>query len=106
MVYILQNEMASLKYDLVECASINLHIAVLISFSDSPKRLLRSFTGWVVPDVCQVIISRWGSDPYVCGSYTFVPQGVLAEEHEALAAPLPSEPISDNSKVVLTINMN
>lgn len=76
-----------------------MRIMHLISLSDFPKRLLRSFTGWAVPEVCQVLISRWGSDPYVQGSYTFVPQGVLAEEHEALAAPLPSEPKADNRKV-------
>ncbi|MCI4378637.1 hypothetical protein PGIGA_G00218300 [Pangasianodon gigas] len=53
-------------------------------------RLLRSFTGWSVPDVSQVLISRWGHDPHVQGSYTFVPHCVNVKEHEALAAPLPS----------------
>ncbi|KAG7330960.1 hypothetical protein KOW79_004929 [Hemibagrus wyckioides] len=58
---------------------------------DTCVRLLRSFTGWSVPDVSQVLISRWGHDPHVQGSYTFVPQWVNGvKEHEALAAPLPS----------------
>ncbi|TSK92915.1 Spermine oxidase [Bagarius yarrelli] len=51
---------------------------------------VRSFTGWSVPDVTQVLISRWGHDPHVLGSYTFVPHWVNGvKEHEALAAPLP-----------------
>ncbi|XP_030642571.1 spermine oxidase-like [Chanos chanos] len=55
-------------------------------------RLLKSFTGWSVPEVSRVLVSRWGHDPYVCGSYTFIPPGVNAvREHEALAAPLPAE---------------
>ncbi|XP_017325295.1 spermine oxidase [Ictalurus punctatus] len=54
-------------------------------------RLLSSFTGWPVPDVYQVLISRWGHDPHVLGSYTFIPHWVNGvKEHEALAAPLPS----------------
>ncbi|KAM9486234.1 spermine oxidase isoform 1-T3 [Clarias gariepinus] len=53
-------------------------------------RLLRSFTGWSVPDVSQVLISRWGHDPHVLGSYTFIPHWVNGvKEHEALASPLP-----------------
>ncbi|XP_036425131.1 spermine oxidase-like [Colossoma macropomum] len=57
---------------------------------DTCVRLLRSFTGWSVPDVSQVLISRWGCDPCTLGSYTFVPHNVNAvKEHEALAAPLP-----------------
>ncbi|XP_063069560.1 spermine oxidase isoform X1 [Engraulis encrasicolus] len=61
--------------------------------------LLRSFTGWPVPEVSEVLLTRWGCDPYVRGSYTFVPQGAQAErEHGALAAPLPSEPHSANTK--------
>ncbi|KAI4878711.1 hypothetical protein NFI96_013481 [Prochilodus magdalenae] len=57
---------------------------------DTCVRLLRSFTGWSVPDVSQVLISRWGCDPRTLGSYTFVPHSVNGvKEHEALAAPLP-----------------
>ncbi|XP_076119825.1 spermine oxidase [Alosa pseudoharengus] len=77
-----------------------LHMETLedVEVGDVCMRLLRSFTGWPVPEVSQVLISRWGRDPYVRGSYTFVPQGVLAEEHGALAAPLPPEPSSDDRK--------
>ncbi|KAG9271625.1 spermine oxidase-like [Astyanax mexicanus] len=57
---------------------------------DACVRLLRSFTGWSVPDVSKVLISRWGLDPQVLGSYTFVPHNVNGvKEHEALAAPIP-----------------
>ncbi|KAL7882001.1 hypothetical protein AOLI_G00088500 [Acnodon oligacanthus] len=53
-------------------------------------RLLRSFTGWSVPDVSQVLISRWGLDHYVLGSYTFIPKGVNGvKKQKELAAPLP-----------------
>ncbi|XP_055071808.2 spermine oxidase isoform X2 [Misgurnus anguillicaudatus] len=53
-------------------------------------RLLRSFTGWSVPDVSKTLITRWGTDSHVQGSYTFVPQGVDGvKEHKALASPLP-----------------
>ncbi|TRY99866.1 hypothetical protein DNTS_016962 [Danionella cerebrum] len=52
--------------------------------------LLRASTGWSVPDVSKTLISRWGSDPQVRGSYTFVPDGVDGvKEHNALASPLP-----------------
>lgn len=53
-------------------------------------RLLRSSTGWPVPEVSKTLISRWGSDPQVRGSYTFVPDSVDGvEAHKALASPLP-----------------
>uniref|UniRef100_A0A672KJL2 Peroxisomal N(1)-acetyl-spermine/spermidine oxidase-like n=2 Tax=Sinocyclocheilus grahami TaxID=75366 RepID=A0A672KJL2_SINGR len=53
-------------------------------------RLLRSFTGWSVPEVSKTLISRWGSDSYVRGSYTFIPDGVDGvKAHKALASPLP-----------------
>lgn len=53
-------------------------------------RLLRSFTGWAVPEPDQVLISKWYSEPFVRGSYTYIPPGVEAvREQTALAAPLP-----------------
>ncbi|XP_027019896.2 spermine oxidase-like isoform X1 [Tachysurus fulvidraco] len=65
---------------------------------DTCVRLLSSFTGWSVPDVTKVLISRWGHDPHVLGSYTFVPHLVNGvKEHEILAAPLPScSEVSEN----------
>ncbi|XP_076858557.1 spermine oxidase [Brachyhypopomus gauderio] len=57
---------------------------------DTCVKLLRSFTGWSVPDASQVLISRWGCDPWTFGSYTFVPHMVNGvKAHEALAEPLP-----------------
>ncbi|XP_057191332.1 spermine oxidase-like [Triplophysa rosa] len=60
-------------------------------------RLLRTFTGWSVPEASKMLISRWGHDSHVRGSYTFVPHRVDGvEEHKALASPLPpkgSEPL-------------
>lgn len=53
-------------------------------------RLLRSFTGWPVPEVSKTLITRWGSDSHVRGSYTFIPDGVDGvKAHKALASPLP-----------------
>ncbi|KAI5623740.1 hypothetical protein C0J50_16700, partial [Silurus asotus] len=69
--------------------------------ADICARLLRSFTGWAIPDISQVLISRWGHDPHVLGSYTFVPHWVNGvKEHEALAAPLPSCSQAPESKVL------
>ncbi|XP_030643497.1 peroxisomal N(1)-acetyl-spermine/spermidine oxidase-like [Chanos chanos] len=53
-------------------------------------RLLESFTGWAVPEVCQVLVSRWGHDPFVSGAYSFIPKNVNGvQEQKALSAPLP-----------------
>ncbi|KAJ8282578.1 hypothetical protein COCON_G00050970 [Conger conger] len=57
-------------------------------------RLLRSFTGWSVPEPTQVLFSTWWSNPHVKGSYTFVPFGVKGvREQQVLAAPLPNSSI-------------
>ncbi|MBN3308430.1 SMOX oxidase, partial [Amia calva] len=54
-------------------------------------RLLRSFTGWKVPDPVSVLTSRWWKNPYVRGSYTYIPYGVDAmKQQAALSDPLPS----------------
>uniref|UniRef100_A0A671SGG4 Zgc:66484 n=1 Tax=Sinocyclocheilus anshuiensis TaxID=1608454 RepID=A0A671SGG4_9TELE len=42
-----------------------------------------------VPEVSKTLISRWGSDSHVRGSYTFIPDGVDGvKAHKALASPL------------------
>ncbi|XP_035264453.1 spermine oxidase [Anguilla anguilla] len=62
-------------------------------------RLLRSFTGWPVPEPTQVLFSTWWSSPYVKGSYTFIPCGVKGvREHQALAAPLPNSTVCTGKK--------
>ncbi|KAA0715493.1 Spermine oxidase [Triplophysa tibetana] len=62
-------------------------------------RLLRTFTGWTVPEASKTLISRWGHDSHVRGSYTFVPHRVDGvEEHKALAAPLPPKVKTKGSK--------
>ncbi|XP_066497457.1 spermine oxidase-like [Hoplias malabaricus] len=66
---------------------------------DTCLRLLRSFSGWSVPDVSKVLISRWGHDHRVFGSYSFVPKGVNGvKRQKALAAPLPPQDKGSNSK--------
>ncbi|KAK6484869.1 spermine oxidase isoform X1 [Huso huso] len=62
-------------------------------------RLLRSFTGWEVPDPLRVLMSQWRQNPYVRGAYTYIPLGVDAmREQEALAEPLPLESCDSISK--------
>ncbi|XP_051565502.1 spermine oxidase-like [Myxocyprinus asiaticus] len=62
-------------------------------------RLLRSFTGWSVSEVSKTLISRWGHDYHVGGSYTFIPHGVDGEKaHKALASPLPPKAKSRGRK--------
>ncbi|MBN3314498.1 SMOX oxidase, partial [Atractosteus spatula] len=53
--------------------------------------LLRSFTGWNIPDPVCVLRSNWWENPYVRGSYTYIPSGVDAvKEQEDLSEPVPS----------------
>uniref|UniRef100_A0A8C2HGR0 Zgc:66484 n=1 Tax=Cyprinus carpio TaxID=7962 RepID=A0A8C2HGR0_CYPCA len=60
---------------------------------------VRSFTGWSVPEVSKTLISRWGSDSHVRGSYTFIPDGVDGvKAHKALASPLPPKDESRGRK--------
>ncbi|KAI4878710.1 hypothetical protein NFI96_013480 [Prochilodus magdalenae] len=66
---------------------------------DTCLRLLRSFTGWPIPDVSQMLISRWGHDQRVLGSYSFIPKEVNGvKKQEALAAPLPPQSQGSSSK--------
>ncbi|KAJ8351653.1 hypothetical protein SKAU_G00231290 [Synaphobranchus kaupii] len=66
-------------------------------------RLLRSFTGWSVPEPTQILFSTWWSNPYVKGSYTFIPYGMNGvREHQALAAPLPNSTVCTEKKVPLS----
>ncbi|XP_055071806.2 spermine oxidase [Misgurnus anguillicaudatus] len=63
-------------------------------------RLLRSFTGWSVPDVSKALITRWGTDFHVRGSYSFVPQDVDGvKEQKALASPLPTKSKDSEGKL-------
>ncbi|KAG9271626.1 spermine oxidase-like [Astyanax mexicanus] len=66
---------------------------------DTCLRLLRSFTGWSVPDVSKVLISRWGHDSRVLGSYSSVPKGVNGfEKQKELGEPLPLQRKASDSK--------
>ncbi|KAI5107342.1 hypothetical protein C0J45_2980, partial [Silurus meridionalis] len=62
-------------------------------------RLLRSFTSWSVPDVSKVLITKWGHDSNVYGSYSFIPEGVNGiKKQKELAMPLPPQIKASNSK--------
>ncbi|XP_043916512.1 spermine oxidase-like [Protopterus annectens] len=62
-------------------------------------RLLRDFTGWKVTNLRKVLRSGWHVNPYVLGSYSYIPIGVDAvREQEILAKPLPFTDGSTNVK--------
>lgn len=57
-----------------------------------------------MPEVSKTLITRWGSDPHVRGSYTFISDGVNGvEAHKALASPLPPKDKCKGKKVTLHI---
>jgi monoamine oxidase len=48
---------------------------------------LRAIFGRSVPDPAGTARSRWHSDPYAVGSYSYAPVGATGDEYDALAAP-------------------
>ncbi|KAF4087137.1 hypothetical protein AMELA_G00092380 [Ameiurus melas] len=62
-------------------------------------RLLRSFTDWPVPDLSKVLVTKWGHDSNVYGSYSYIPKEVNGvREQKALATPLPPQGKASHSK--------
>lgn len=51
-------------------------------------KTLRAMYGAKTPDPQAWLISRWGSDPFACGSYSFRAVNASDDDHDALAAPL------------------
>jgi len=55
--------------------------------ADAMKTLRRIF-GVGIPEPVDFQITRWGSDPYACGSYSFNPVGARPKMRRQLATPL------------------
>ncbi|MBL4940551.1 MAG: FAD-dependent oxidoreductase [Colwellia sp.] len=49
---------------------------------------LRKFYGNQIPEPLDVKITRWASDPYSYGSYSYVPKGATATMRDTLAEPI------------------
>ncbi len=50
--------------------------------------VLRELFGQTIPDPDVSIITRWGQDPWSCGSYCFSPVGATEKDYEILGAPI------------------
>ncbi len=50
--------------------------------------ILSRMLGEQVPDPVDGIVSRWASDPFAGGSYSFIPVGASPSDFDALAAPV------------------
>ncbi len=49
---------------------------------------LRAMFGRKVPDPTDAVITRWASDPFSCGSYSFLKTGSTPRDYELLAEPV------------------
>ncbi|XP_070537839.1 peroxisomal N(1)-acetyl-spermine/spermidine oxidase-like [Ptychodera flava] len=61
-------------------------------------RLLGEFTGKEIPKVEKFLISRWNSNPYICGSYSHFAVGSEGSDQLNLFEPLYS--VDDNNKQI------
>lgn len=65
----------------------------LETYSDSEivaraMRLLRTMFGPDIPDPVAYALTRWASDPFAGGSYSYLPPGATTADREALAEPV------------------
>jgi len=51
-------------------------------------RILRIMFGSAIPEPDAYRLTRWGQDPFSCGSYSYAPPGATGEDHDLLAAPV------------------
>jgi monoamine oxidase len=49
---------------------------------------LRTLFGASIPAPDAAIVTRWGSDPYSGGAYSYLPPGATPDDYDALAAPV------------------
>lgn len=56
--------------------------------AEGALRGLRRALGGGVPDPEEVIVTRWGRDPFARGSYSHIPVGARPDDHDALARPI------------------
>ena len=50
--------------------------------------VLRRIYGHSIPEPSGALASRWSSDPFACGSYSYLPPGARPGDYAALAAPV------------------
>ena len=60
-----------------------------VEMTRSAVDALRRFTGLRLPAPRAVLGTRWGSDPFACGAYSFAAVGSGPEQRRALGEPLP-----------------
>ncbi|MDJ0732719.1 MAG: FAD-dependent oxidoreductase [Nostocaceae cyanobacterium] len=49
---------------------------------------LQRMYGKEIPQPTTTIVTRWGSDRFACGSYSFIPVGASGEDYDILATPV------------------
>jgi len=55
---------------------------------DRALAVVRRMYGRAVPDPSDVRVTRWGSDPFSCGAYSYTPAGAGMEDYDELARPV------------------
>ena len=58
------------------------------AIAEHTVEILSRIMGERVPDPVDGIASRWASDPFAGGSYSFIPVGASPADFDALAAPV------------------
>ncbi len=51
-------------------------------------RILRTVFGERVPEPTEVAVTRWHTDPFAIGSYSYVPVGGSSDDFEVLSRPV------------------
>jgi monoamine oxidase len=75
------------------CFNAGVYGAQIEAFSDekivdAAMQTLRTIYGPEIPDPTDWLISRWISDPFAGGSYSYRAVGATSEDHDALAKPV------------------
>ncbi|VXD20438.1 FAD-dependent oxidoreductase [Planktothrix paucivesiculata] len=56
--------------------------------TDKIMAVLREMYGNSIPNPQEILVTRWSSDPYTLGSYSYIPPGTTAKERDSLASPV------------------
>ena len=56
--------------------------------TDKIMAILREMYGNSIPNPQEILVTRWSSDPYTLGSYSYIPPGTTAKERDSLASPV------------------
>src|SRR5205814_2358869 len=55
---------------------------------ETAMKVLRAIYGKSIPDPIEVVITRWGADPFTLGAYSSLPPRSSGKDYDALAAPI------------------